>query len=134
FTSDQGGTRVWVRPMDSLEAQPLPGTEGATFPFWSPNGKNIGFFAQGSLKSIALAGGPAQALAPAPTPRGGAWNRNGVILFAPNVGGGLFRIRQDGGTPVQVTMTTESNQSHRYPEFIEGGDQFLFMSNGDRQE
>jgi len=134
FTSDQGGTRVWVRPMDSLEAQPLPGTDGATFPFWSPDGKNLGFFAQGSLKRIALAGGPAQTLAPAPTPRGGAWNHKGVILFAPNIDGGLFRIPQDGGTPVQVTMTTESNQSHRYPEFIEGGDQFLFMSNGDRQE
>src|SRR5262249_28742266 len=86
FTRDQGGTRLWIRPMDSLEARPLAGTDGATFPFWSPDGKKLGFFAQNSLKTIALAGGPAQTLAPAPTPRGGAWNRNGVILFAPNIG------------------------------------------------
>lgn len=92
FISDDGGpTRLWVRPLDSLEAGPVPGTEGASFPFWSPDAKDIGFFAQGKLKRIALAGGPAQTLYDnAPTPRGGTWNRNGVIVFAPNINGGLF--------------------------------------------
>jgi serine/threonine protein kinase len=135
FVSDQGGpARVWIRPIDSLESRPLSGTDGATFPFWSPDGKNLGFFSQGRLKRIALAGGPAQTLCDAPTARGGAWNRDGVIVFAPNINGGLFRVSQDGGMPVQVTMPVAANDSHRYPEFIQGSDQFLFAVNGDRPE
>src|SRR5262249_11726631 len=75
FVSDEGGPlRVWVRPLDSLESRPLMGTDGALFPFWSPDGKNIGFFAQGKLKKISATGGPAETLSDAATPRGGTWN------------------------------------------------------------
>jgi protein kinase-like protein/WD40 repeat protein len=135
FVSDEGGpARLWVRPLDSLEARPIAGTEGATFPFWSPDGKNIGFFAQGKLKKIALAGGPAEVLCDAPTPRGGTWNRDGVIVFAPNIGGGLFRVPADGGVPVSVTKFADTgnggrSDGGRYPEFIDGGNRFLFLIN-----
>ena len=114
--------RIWVRPLDSLEARQIPGTEGALFPFWSYDGENLGFFAQGKLKKIALAGGPAQTLCDAPTGRGGTWNREGVIVFTPDIGGSLYRVSADGGAPTQLT------KQGRYPEFIQGGGRFLFES------
>ncbi len=128
FTSDQGGPiRVWVRPLDSIESRPLPGTDGATYPFWSPDNANLGFFAQGKLKKIALAGGPAQTLCDAPTPRGGAWNRDGVIIFG-NLTGSLLRVSDEGGAPAPITKLASSGnqESHRYPEFILGSKRFLF--------
>jgi serine/threonine protein kinase len=128
FVSNQGGpNRIWVRPLNSLEARALPGTDDATYPFWSPDGATLGFFAQGKLKTIALAGGPVQTLCPAPTPRGAAWNRDGTIVFAPNVTGGLYRVSDQGGDPVQITKPSAGdNHSQRYPEFILGGKNFLF--------
>jgi serine/threonine protein kinase len=135
FVSDEGGpNRLWVRPLDSLDARPIPGTDGATFPFWSPDGRNLGFFAQGKLKKIAMAGGPAQLLCDAPTPRGGTWNRDGVIVFAPNITGALFRVPQDGGVPAPVTRLAASAESHRYPEFIAGGNRFVFTIQGVQPE
>ncbi len=127
FVSDEGGPiRLWVRPLDSLDARPIPGTDGATFPFWSPDGRNLGFFAQGKLKRVAVAGGPAQTLCDAPTPRGGTWNRAGVIVLAPTLTGALFRVPEDGGVPAPVIKPAASGDSHRYPEFIAGGNRFLF--------
>ena len=76
--------RLWLRPLDALDPQPLPGTEEAQYPFWSPDSRYIGFFAQGKLKKIAVTGGPAQNLCDAPDGRGGTWNREGVIVFAPS--------------------------------------------------
>jgi len=135
FVSDEGGpNRLWVRPLDSLDARPIPGTDGATFPFWSPDGRNLGFFAQSKLKKIAVAGGPAQTLCDAPTPRGGTWNRDGVIVFAPNITGALFRVPEDGGVPAPVTRPAASGRSHRYPEFIAGGNRFLFLDDGAQPE
>ena len=136
FTSDEGGpVRVWVRPLDSLEAHSVPGTDGAMFPFWSPDSKKIGFFAQGKLRKISVAGGPAETVFEnAPTPRGGTWNRNGVIVFAPNISGGLLRVYDEGGAATPVTKPTGPRESHRYPEFIAGGNQFLFSISSDRQE
>jgi hypothetical protein len=118
----QAQTGISIRYMDSLDARLLPGTEGATYPFWSPDGEYLGFFAQGKMKKIALAGGPPQILCDAPTGRGGSWNRDGVIVFSPVITGGLYRVSADGGVPVQLTTTG------RYPEFIQGSKQFLFLN------
>jgi len=102
-----GGTQLWVRSMDSLQAQPLAGTSNADYPFWSPDSRYIGFFADGKLKKISVFGGPAQTLCDAPNGRGGgAWNEDGVILFAPTDGGGLSCVSAAGGVPVPVTKAT----------------------------
>ena len=96
FTSTDGGAkRLWIRPLDSLDARPILGTDDADLPFWSPDEAHLGFFAQGKLKKVAVTGGPAETLCDAPTPRGGTWNRDGVIVFAPNIVGGL--VSRGGG-------------------------------------
>jgi Tol biopolymer transport system component len=129
FTSTDGGPRrLWIRALDSLDPRPMPGTDGADLPFWSPDEEHVAFFAQGKLKKIGVTGGPAETLCDAPTPRGGTWNRDGVIVFAPNIVGGLFRVSGDGGAPVAATTTGAALTSHRYPEFIAGGNRFLFVS------
>ena len=87
----------------SRAARSLPGTDGATYPFWAPDGRAIGFFADGKLKRIDLSGGAPQALADASAGRGGAWSADGVILFAPTANSGLVRIPDTGGTPAAVT-------------------------------
>ena len=83
----EGAPRLWVRPLDQVTAQPLAGTEGASYPFWAPDGRAIGFFADGKLKRIDLGSGGLQVLADAPSGRGGTWNRDGVIVFAPAAAG-----------------------------------------------
>jgi hypothetical protein len=80
---------LWIRSLDALDARPLSGTDGVTFPFWSPDSTAIAFFAQGKLRKIDVSGGPAQTLCDAPAGQGGTWNRDGVILFAPNATGVL---------------------------------------------
>jgi eukaryotic-like serine/threonine-protein kinase len=122
------GKRLWVRPLDSLEARALPGTEGASFPFWSPDSAFIGFFAQGKLKKIALTGGPPQTLCDAANGRGGTWNRDGVIVFAPTNAGVLYRVPAAGGVPAPVTnlAVPGSQEFHRFPEFLPGGRRFLY--------
>src|SRR5437867_7974627 len=82
-TDASGKTLLWIRPLDSINAQPLSGTEEATLPFWSPDSRFIGFFAAGKLKKIEVTGGPAQALCNATAPRGATWNRDGLSIFEP---------------------------------------------------
>jgi eukaryotic-like serine/threonine-protein kinase len=101
--TEKGRNMLWVRPMDSLQAQPLTGTEDAIYPFWSPDSASIAFFAQGKLKKIALRGGPPQILCDARGGRGGAWNSDGMILFAPDLTGGLYR---DGTKTVKNCSTS----------------------------
>jgi Tol biopolymer transport system component len=129
YTSMEQGNRrrLWIRPLDSLDARPITGTDEADMPFWAPDEQHLGFFAQGKLKKVAITGGPAETLGDAPTPRGGTWNRDGVILFAPSIFGPLYRVNENGGVPVQVTKVADERQSHRFPEFIAGGNQFLFL-------
>jgi hypothetical protein len=93
-----GKQRLWVRPLDSLTTQPLPETEGANYPFWSPDSRFIGFFAGGKLKKVEVSGGPPQTLCDA-NGRGGTWNRDGVIVFAPGTGSALYRVSAGGGDP-----------------------------------
>jgi eukaryotic-like serine/threonine-protein kinase len=122
--------RLWVRPMDTLVAQPLAGTEGATAPFWSSDSRFVAFTASGKLKKIDVSGGPALTLADAVgIPLTGAWNRDDVILFAPKRGP-LFRIPASGGTPSPVTVldSGKSEYAHAYPFFLPDGRHFLYLS------
>ena len=132
--SADGKSQLWVRPLDALTAQPLPGTEGATFPFWSPDSQLVGFFAGGKLKKIDISGGPPQTLADAQVGRGGAWSPDGVIVFAPNNITPLLRVSAAGGTPSPVTTVTDAavrtGNSHRFPWFLPDGRHFLFAQSG----
>jgi Tol biopolymer transport system component len=127
----EGKQQLWVRQMDSLTAQPLPGTDNTSAPaFWSPDGRYIGFFANGKLKKMEISGGPAQTLAEAPFPRGGSWNREGVIVFSPDGLGPLYRVSATGGEAIPLTTLDESRQevSHRWPFFLPDGRHFLYLA------
>ena len=127
FVGRGGDNQLWVRPLDSIDAVPLAGTEGATYPFWSPDGSEIAFFAQGKLRRIAAAGGPAVNISDAINGRGGTWNRDGVIVFAADAFGGLSRVAAGGGTPSAVTTIAAANEGDRFPEFLPDGHRFLFL-------
>ena len=122
--------RLWVRDLDDLEARPLAGTEGALYPFWSPDSRFVGFFAQGKLKKVEVSGGPAMSLCDAPNGKGGTWNRDGVIVFAPAHTTTLQRVSAAGGEPVEVTkMDAErAEDSHRHPRFLPDGEHFLYTA------
>jgi eukaryotic-like serine/threonine-protein kinase len=130
--SDQANKNViWIQQVGGQGATVLPGTEGAYYPFWSPNGRSIGFFADGKLKTIDVASGrSAQVLADAPFGRGGAWSRDGVILFTPDAWNGLYRVSSSGGAPVAVTKPDASQfqVSHRWPAFLPDGRHFLYLA------
>jgi len=121
-TSD-GKHPLWVRPLDGLTAQPLAGTDGATFPFWSPDSRTIAFFADGRLKKIDASGGPAIALASAAGARGGSWGTEGVIIFAPGGGAGLQRVSFAGGPTTPVP-----GAPGRLPWFLPDGRHFLYQN------
>ncbi len=119
---------LWVREMDSFKARALPGTNNATQPFWSPDSRSLAFFATGKLKKIAVAGGDAEILTDVRSARGGTWNRDGVILFAPSSNGPLFTIRAAGGEAKAVTQvdTTRHETAHRFPRFLPDGRHYLY--------
>jgi eukaryotic-like serine/threonine-protein kinase len=120
---------LWVRSLDALENRALPGTAGASFPFWSPDGKTLGFFADSKLKRIDVAGGVPLAIADAPNARGGTWNADGVILFGPGANGAVVRVPARGG-PVEIVTqpNASSGPSHHGPQFLPDGTRFLFTS------
>jgi serine/threonine protein kinase len=126
--SNEGKSQLWVRPLDSVAAQPLAGTEGGQSPFWSPDSASLGFFADGKLKRIEILGGPPQVLANA-APRGGAWNREGTILFAPGVGP-LFKVPATGGESVAVTRLETGQSAHLFPQFLPDGLHFIYFGFG----
>ena len=132
-TDTSGKQALWVRPLDSLTAQRLEGTDGATYPFWSPDSSYLGFFQNGKLKKIDVAGGPPVLLCDAPDARGGSWSKNDVIVFAPKImAGGLSSVQAAGGIPSPVTTHihkgSEGAFSNRWPEFLPDGKHFLYLS------
>ena len=122
--------QLWVRSLDNLESRPLSGTEQAFAPFWSPDSKWIAFFtANGMLKKVEASGGPVETLCAAQSGRGGAWNQDGLIIFAPNIGQPLFQVAATGGTPVPITQLDASRRenTHRWPQFLPDGKHYLFF-------
>lgn len=129
---DGGGSgRIWVRPLDAAEARPVSGTDGGDQPFWSPDGRSLGFFARGKLWTLDLRRGePPRVLADASDPQGGTWSREGIIVFAPGPDRALFRISADGGPAMPLSTLNRAQQevSHRWPRFMPDGRVILFMN------
>ena len=136
LVSSEGKALLWVRALDSLAAEPLAGTEDAYFPFWSPDSRFMGFSSGGKLKKIEVTGGPAQTLCDAPELRGGAWNRDGVIIFAPKPGDALYRVSAAGGAPMPLTTLDASRRetTHFHPRFLPDGRHFLYFANTPQPE
>jgi serine/threonine protein kinase/Tol biopolymer transport system component len=127
---DDSQVRIFVRDLDEVKARVLAGTEGAQYPFWSPDSKNLGFFADGKLKKVSASGGQPLTLCDAPDGKGGAWSPDGVILFAPEATRPIQRVSQLGGEPVDVTVFNEErgDDSHRHPRFLADGKHFLYLA------
>jgi eukaryotic-like serine/threonine-protein kinase len=136
--TQQGRPVIWLRSLASASTRALAGTEGASYPFWSPDGRQIGFFAGGKLKRIPIAGGPAVSLADSPNARGGTWGVGNVIVFSPS-NAGLYRVSPAGGPVSPVTLVAEANAERdlrtanpargdmdRWPSFLPDGRRFLY--------
>ncbi len=136
FSAQDSSNRsmVWVRPLNSLTANPLPGTEGSSRPFWSPDSRFLGFIAEGKLKKVAVSGGPPQVVCDAPTGSDGAWSRNGTILFDGRAGTDpIMRVSAAGGIPV-IVVPGDSAAGVGWPAFLPDGKHFLYAyiaSNGE---
>ncbi len=129
-TDPTGNTRIWVRQLNSLTAQPLTGTEGSARPFWSPDSRFIGFMADGKLKKIEVSGGPAQKICDAPTGADGSWSQEGVILFDGRGSDPIYRVPAAGGTPV-VAVKAEPGRGEGqvgWPEFLSDGKHFMYLA------
>jgi len=123
--------QIWLRPVATLEATPIQGTDGGTFPFWSPDSRSIGFFSDGKLKRVQITGGPPIVLADAPAGNGGSWSRENVILFAPGPSQiGLLRVSSTGGIPTVATTLdkTAGEDVHRWPHFLPDGRHFFYTA------
>jgi serine/threonine protein kinase/Tol biopolymer transport system component len=120
---------IWVQSLGELTPRKLDGTEGAAFPFWSPDGKFLAFFANGHIKKVPAAGGPVTILAEAPNGRGGSWNQDNVIIYEPDYRDSLWRVGANGGTPVRLTkFELGKHTTHRWPRFLPDGKHFLFFA------
>ena len=129
--TDSAGTfRIWLRPLESLEAKVLDGTEGAVQPFWSPDGRSLGFFANMKLKKVSVTGGPPEILCDAPDARGASWGKDGVIVFAPAAAGSLYRVSAEGGIASEILRLDSSREETalRWPQFLPDGKHFLFVA------
>ena len=131
-STSSGPMRLWLRSLDNTIARPLPGTEHATLPFWSPDGQSIGFFGDTKLKRVDIDGGSVRTLASGvAVPIGGTWGPDGTILFASNPGGPIERLADNGGEPAAVTRVEAPNErGHFFPQFLPGGRRFLFYMSG----
>jgi len=125
-----GFVHLWIRPLDSTAAEALDGTVGATLPFWSPDSRYLGFFANGKLNRIEASGGAPMPLCDVSYARGGSWGSDGTILFAPSNTGAIFRVLASGGTPQPVTTVNAAlkQTNHRWPQFLPDGKHFLFSA------
>jgi len=124
--------RLWWRRADALEAREIDGTTGATYPFWSPDGNSVAFFQDGLLRKVSLATGSIREICEVEDGRGGSWGASGTILFG-SAEDGVYRVDEMGGTPDRVTTVPVAtggragSAAHRYPQFLPGGETFLYM-------
>jgi serine/threonine-protein kinase len=129
YVARQGGTQqLYLRAMESQEVRPIPATEGAANPFFSPDGQWLGFFAGQKLKKVSVSGGAAVTISDAPNPRGASWGSQGMIAFAPQNVAVLKQAPDGGGTPQPLTRFEKGDVSHRWPEFLPGGKAVLFAA------
>ncbi|MEX1243856.1 MAG: protein kinase [Thermoanaerobaculia bacterium] len=135
-TDSSGKTRIWIRPLNALSAHALEGTDGTTRPFWSPDSRFLGFFAEGKLKKVEVSGGPPQKICDAPTGADGSWSSGGVILFDGVTGDPIQRVSAAGGTPVvQVKPDAARKETQvAWPEFLPDGRHFIYMASGQKPE
>ena len=130
-TDATGKTMLWTRSLDSHASRPVPGTEGASGPFWSPDNRSLGFFADDKLKAIEVSGGPAVIVADAPWEGGGSWNRDGTILFVAGYTKGIYRVSALGGTPARViAVDTSEFATYALASFLPDGKHFLYLAIG----
>jgi Tol biopolymer transport system component len=120
------GGELWVHDLTTDKAAAVPGTQGAMFPFWSPDSGSIGFFSNGKMRTVPAGGGPVQIISEAPAGRGGAWSQTGVIVFTPNIEDPLYKVSESGGTRVALTKV-DKGTTHRNPIFLPDGKHFLFV-------
>jgi Tol biopolymer transport system component len=120
--------KLYLRRMDGLDAQPLPGTDGASSPFFSPDGRWVGFFAAGKIQKVSVSGGAPQPICEAGVLRGATWGPDDTIIFTPGVTTGLFRVSAAGGSPQRLTAldVAKGEKSHRFPSFLPSGKAVLF--------
>lgn len=130
------GGQLWIKPIDGTRGRALPGTVQASNPFWSPDSKSVGFFADLKLQIIPIAGGPPRVLCPVEQNRGGTWNAAGDIIFAPNLGGPLYRTSENGGACTALTTTDDvrGERTHRWPYFLPDGRHYLYFVRTTRAE
>src|SRR6185369_687332 len=122
-----GRSFLWLRALESDEPRRLDGTEGAAYPFWSPDSRSLAFFSGGKMKRMTIPDGAAQTICDAAVGRGGTWAPSGVIIFAPGINSGLWRVNAGGGQPAQITAASGDGYSHRWPVFLPDGNHFLFI-------
>jgi Tol biopolymer transport system component len=131
FSEDDRTNVLWIYTVGDQQAKKLRDTNGARFPFWSPDGKSLAFFADGRLKKLDIDGGPVQAICDAASGRGGTWNKDGVIVFTPTGGlsDGLYRVPLTGGSPTRISTPdrTRGESTNRWPEFLPDGKHFLYF-------
>jgi len=131
FAAQAKGSRpqLWVRALDTLISRPLDGTQDGFAPFWSPDSQWIAFFSSGKLKRVHVSGGPVESLCDAPLARGGTWNREGLIVFSPNLSQPLYEVAATGGTARPLTQMDASRQevTHRWPTFLPDGKHYIFF-------
>jgi hypothetical protein len=122
-------TQLFLRLVDRLEPQPLPGSADATSPFFSPDGQWVGFFADGKLKKVSVNGGEATTLCDAPINRSATWGPDSTITFAPTLFGGLMRVSAAGGSPEILTApdASKGELTYRWPEILLAGKAVLFV-------
>ena len=125
-----GSRSLWIRSMSMTTATPIAGTEGASFPFWSPDERSIGFFADRKLKTVDIASGAVSVVADVRRASGGAWGKGGAIVFAPDVNGPIYQVSEVGGTPSVITRVLRADglQGHRWPVFLPDGRHFLYVN------
>ena len=129
-----GKNGLWIRPLDSAAARLIPGTEGAAYPFWSPDSKSVAFFAGSKLLRIDLAGGAPLPICEVAVARGGAWTSDGRIIYGV-LADGLFQVNSFGGKPTALTTLDASRLEgmHRWPQVLPGG-RFLYSIQSEKPE